>query len=245
MGVIDTATNISICNESLGLFGAEQIVIDTASQNRTYCETFFARAYKEILAAHFWNFATKRAYALETTSPLYGYDNAFTIPSDCIRTWVIDDNPLCNFKKVGSAIHTDSGDSPDTYSDDGVEYLAGQYVSYSDVTYLVDTGFTSSDWTTDLASYMTTKTSDLKVIPIEYVYDQSDLSAWPDYVIQSVVYNLAIKVAPPITQNSDSAVNFQKLLYDPNIGFLRNAKKFDAQESGGQKVYTNAWLNSR
>lgn len=245
MGVVDTATNISVCNEALGLIAATPIVIDTASTNRTYCETFFARAYKEILACHFWNFATKRIYSIETTSPLFGYDNAFTIPSDCIRIWRVDDDASSSFKKVGDVIHTNKGDAPPDYDDDGVDYLAGQYLSHSDVTYLVDTAFTSSDWTTDLASYMTTQTGDYSILPTEYVYDESDLSVWPDYVIQCVVYNLAIKLAPPIKQNEEAAVNFQRMLLDPQIGILSLAKSSDAQESGGSVFTTNTLLNSR
>lgn len=245
MGTVDTTTNISICNEALGLLAATPIVINTESANRTYCETFFARAYKEILAGHFWNFASKRAYALQTTSPLFGYDNAFTIPSDCIRIWKVDNSAEAGYRKVGTVIHTDRGDLPETYSDDSKDYLAGQYVSYSSVTYLVDTAFTSSDWTTDLASYLTSQSGNYRVLPVEYVYDVSDLSTWPDYVIQCMVYNMAIKLAPPIKQNEEAAVNFQKLLLDSRIGFLSLAKSSDAQESGGTQFMSNHFIDAR
>lgn len=250
MGVVDTATNISICNEALGLIAAEPIVINTDSTNRTYCETFFARAYKEILASHFWNFATKRVFTVETDSPLFGYNNAFTIPSDCIRIWTVDDDQSAHYRRIGAVIHTDRGDAPDAWVT-ATAYIAGQYVLNDDVTYVCILAHTAGDDDEEpgvganSATYWTSQTDNLKVVPIEYVYDESDLSLWPDYVIQCVVYNLAIKLAPPIKQNEEAAVNFQKMLLDNRIGHLSLAKSSDAQESGGSRLVTNTWLRSR
>jgi hypothetical protein len=250
MGVVDTATNIGICNEALGNIAADAIVLNTASANRTYCELFFARAYKEILASHFWNFATKRAYAVQTANPLYGYDYAYTIPTDCIRIWKVDDKADTEWKRVGGTIHTDSGDDPEAWVT-GTAYIAGQYVTNDDVTYLCILAHTAGDADdepgvgADNADYWTSQSGDYKVIPIEYVYDVTDLSTWPDYVIQCVIYNLSIKLAPPIKANEEAAVNFMKLLFDPKAGFLTLAKSSDAQEGGGTKLTTNTWLDSR
>ena len=250
MGLVDTATNISICNEALGLLAATPIVLNTASTNRTYCETFFARAYKEILAGHFWNFATKRAYAVQTTDPLFGYDNAFTTPSDCIRAWVIDDDREAEWKKVGTTIQTDRGDDPPAWADE-TAYIVGQYVTNDDITYVCIVAHTAGDddeepgTGANEATYWTSQSGDYKILKTEYVYDQSDLSAWPDYVIQCVVYNLAIKLAPPIKQNEEAAVNFQKMLLDPKIGHLSLAKSSDAQESGGTQFMSDTFINAR
>jgi len=250
MGVVDTATNISVCNEALGLIAATPIVLSTASANRTYCETFFTRAYKEILAGHFWNFATKRAYAVQTTDPLFGYDHAFTVPTDCIRLWKVDDDAEAEYKRIGNTIHTDRGDDPFAWAT-ATAYIAGQYVTNDDVTYVCILAHTSGDADdepgtgADTATYWTSQSGDYKILPVEYVYDQSDLSVWPDYVIQCMVYNLAIKLAPPIKQNEESAVNLQKLLLDPRIGHLSLAKSSDAQESGGIEFSRNHFLDAR
>ena len=91
MGAIDTTANVAFCNQALGLLGATEIAVDGTSQNHTYCETFFAQARDEILVAHKWNFASKRAYAIQTANPLFGFDNAFTKPSDCLKVWTIDE----------------------------------------------------------------------------------------------------------------------------------------------------------
>ena len=90
MSMDDTAANIAACNQSLGMLGADEITVGaTTEQNHIYCTTFFDDARDEILAAHRWNFAKKRGYALETTKPLFGYDNAFTYPTDGIKVWAI------------------------------------------------------------------------------------------------------------------------------------------------------------
>lgn len=250
MGVVDTATNIDICNRALDLIGSEPIVIDTASTNRTYCERAFAPSYKEILAAHFWNFASKITYAIQTTSPLFGFDNAFTKPSDCIRVWVVDDDPDVLFKSRGSTIVTDAGDSPADWATE-TDYIAGQYVSNDDISYICILAHTSGDEDdepgtgAETATYWTSAGGDYKVLPVEYVYNQSDLSAWPEYAIQCEVYNLAIKIAPAIKQSPEVSKDLQALLYDPRFGHLSQARSFDAQESGPDQFTTNTLLKSR
>jgi hypothetical protein len=230
--------------------GATLIEKDVESINRTYCELFFNRAYKEILASHFWNFATKRAYAVETTGPLYGYDNAFTVPSDSIRVWAIDDNRESEWKKVGTAIHTNLGDTADSWAT-ATSYIAGQYVTNNSVTYICILAHTAGDADDEpgvgaaTATYWTSQSGDYQVLPVEYVYDVSDLSTWPDYAIQPVVYNLAIKLCPPIKQDEDSAIALQKMLLDPRIGHLTLAKSSDAQEGGGLIFMSNHFIDAR
>ncbi len=251
MGVVDTATNIAICNQSLGLVGAGKITINTSSQNRTLCELYFADANNEILKAHRWNFASKRAFAIQTTNPLFGYENAFTKPSDCLKVWKIEDDPSAKFEVEGGLILTDEGEAPPTYNDDSVDYLAGQYISSddsgSDLSYLVDTAFTSSSETSDLATYCTSAGSDYQTIPVEYVYAITDLSSYPPLLKRCVVMNLAISLMPAIKQNEKGALNLQAGLYGSRnvMGYLNLARSSDGQEAGGTVLTTNTWLNSR
>lgn len=251
MGAIDTAANIAFCNESLSMLGAETVEVDGTSQNHTYCETFFTNSLYEILSAHKWNFAKKRAYAIQTTDPLFGYDNAFTVPSDCVRIWMVDEDPLTNFQVEGGLILTDAGDAPDDYDEDGVDYLAGQYISSdisgSDLTYLVDTAFTSSDETTDIATYCTSQGDDYEVLAVEYVYQHTTLTTWPIYARQCGILNLAIKLCSPIKQGEKSMLGFQAMLYgSKNVrGVLGIAKSYDAQEGGGESITTSKWIDAR
>jgi len=247
MGAIDSTAIIALCNQALGLIGAKAIVLDGTSQNHAYCELFYLTDLYEILEMHTWNFAKKRAYALQTTDPLFGYDNAFTKPSDCVRMWRIDDDDAAVYEEEGTLILTDHGDGPPEYDDDGVDYLAGQYVSYEDVTYLVDTAFTSSDWTTDLAAYMTSQGDDYKILPVEYVYSLTTLSSWPYYAKRCLILKLAASVMTAIKQNEEAALNLQSMLLGgPKVlGYLDVARSADAQQHGLTKFNTGTFMNAR
>ncbi len=252
MSMDDTASNIALANQSLGLLGAAAITVGaTTEQNYIYCALFFDDARDEILEAHKWNFAKKRAYAVQTTKPLFGYDNAFTKPTDCLRVWTVEQKPLAVFEVEGSLILTSEGSAPQDYDEDGVDYLAGQYIlsdfTDTDLTYSVDTAFTSSDEETDLGTYCTALASDYQILEVEYVYQVTDVSTYPIWLRQCVVVNLAIKLASPIKQNEEAALSLQSLLYgsNKNIGYLDMARSYDGQEAGGTKFVTSTFINSR
>lgn len=240
--------DIGICNLALNLLGAKEISTDRQTEvNYLLCEDLYPEARNEILASHPWNFARKRAGAIQTTDPLFGPDNAFTRPSDCLRILTIVQDHAADWRVEGNLILTDEGEAPTDYDDGGVDYLAGQYLSYSDVTYLVDTAFTSSDWTTDLASYMTSQNGDYQYLEIEYIYLASDATNYPPFLRQCVIYNLAIKLSSPIKQDEKVALNLQQMLYGgPKlIGYLDTARSTDAHESGVVTIKTGAWIGAR
>ncbi len=253
MSMTDSAQNIAVCNQSLGLLGASEISVGgTTVQNYIYCVTFFDDARDEILTAHRWNFAKKRAYAIQTTDPLFGYDNAFTKPSDCLKVLQIEEEPDLKFEVENALIITDEGSAATAYDDDSVDYLAGEYISSddsgSDLTYLVNTAFTSSSETSDLATYCTSQGADLDVLKVEYIYQHTTFSTWPVYAKQCLVLNLARMLCSPIaTQDVKASLNLQQMLYGgPKItGYLDTARSIDAQEGGIVAFKTNTWIASR
>ena len=110
MSMTSNTANISVCNQSLGMLGADEITVaGTTDQNHIYCTTFFDDARDEILLAHRWNFAKKRAYALEATTPIFGWDNAFTKPTDVIKVWAIEESPDAEWEVEASLILTNEG----------------------------------------------------------------------------------------------------------------------------------------
>ena len=251
MSMTDNAANIAVCNQSLGLLGAETITLAaTTEQNYVYCATFFDDARDEILANHRWNFAKKRAYALETTTPIFGWDNAFTKPTDCIKVWGIEEAPEAVWEVEASLILTDEGSAAQAWEVDK-EFIAGQYIksdtSGSDLTYLVDTTFTGAVEATDLSTNCTSQSADLDVLAIEYVYQRTDVDAWPISARQALVINLARMLAPAIKQNEDASLKLQSMLYGgpKTTGYLQIARTIDAQESGIMSVTTRSLLNSR
>ena len=250
MSMTESAANIAVCNQSLGLLGAEAIVLNGSSQNHTYCTTFFDDARDEILAAHRWNFAKKRAYALEATKPIFGWDNAFTKPTDCIKVWGIEEAPDALWEVEANLILTNEGSAALSWEVDKL-FLAGQYItsdtSGSDLTYLVDTEFTGAVEATDLAANATSQAADLDVLKIEYVYQRTDVDAWQISSRQCLIFNLARMLSSPVKQNESASLNLQAMLYGSAkvIGYLSQARTFDAQESGIMQVTTRTLMNSR
>ena len=251
MAMTDSAQNIAMCNESLGLLGAEAITLAaTTEQNYKYCVIFFDDARDEVLTMHRWNFAKKRAFAIQTTDPLFGYDNAFTPPSDYLKILQIEEEPDAKFEVENALILTDEGTAPSAWVT-ATDYLAGEYISSddsgSDLTYLVDTAFTSSTETTDLSSYCTSQGDDLTTLKVEYIYQHTTFSTWPVYAKQCLVLNLARMLSAPIKQNEEAAFNLQAMLYGSRkvTGYLDIARSLDAQEGGAITIKTQTWLNAR
>jgi len=249
----ENAANIAVCNQSLGLLGAAEIEVDGSTTNHGYCTTFFDTSRDEILVCHPWNWARKRAYAIQTTDRIFGPDNAFTVPSDCLRVLTIEEDPHAVWSREGSVIITDEGNAAQDYDDDSVDYLAGEYISSDDsgddLTYLVDTAFTSSDETSDLSSYCTSQGDDLEILKVEYIYQVTDVSTYPAYMNQCLVVNLAIKLSSPIVQGATTglSLDLQAMLFGgpKNYGYLQMAKSIDAQEGGGEVIKTSKWLDAR
>lgn len=251
MSMTDNAANIAVCNQSLGLLGAAEISVGSGTeQNHIYCTTFFDDARDEMLAAHRWNFAMKRAFALQTTDPLFGPSNAFTKPTDCIKVWGIAEAPDAIWSMEKGAIITDEGSAAQPWELDK-DFLADSYItsdtSGSDLTYLVDTAFTGVVESTDLAANCTSQSADLIVLKIEYVYQRTDVDAWPVSARQTLVINLARMLVSAIKQKSEVALRLQTMLYGgPKItGYLAIARTVDAQESGIMSVTTRTLLTSR
>ena len=165
----------------------------------------------------------------------------------------MDEDPKSKWKRRTNTIYTDRGDVAPGYDEDGVDYLAGQYIlsddSGSDLTYLVETAFTSSSETSDLATYCAAQSDSLKIIPIEYIYQVTDVSTYPAYMNQCLVINLAIKLSSPIIQAATTQLmlNLQTSLFGgpKTYGYLARARSTDAQEAGGEVITTNKFLNAR
>lgn len=248
MSMTDNAANIAMCNESLGLLGADEITVgQTTEQNYIFCVTFFDASRDEILSFHKWNFAKKRKFALETTKPIFGPDNAFTYPTDAIKIWMIEEDPLATWEREGELIITSNGETPQGW-ETATDYVAGEYVSDSDITYLVNNNYTSDTVANDvIAGDLTAESGDLAVLACEYVYQRTDVDAWPEYARRSAVINLASKLAAPIKQNEETALNLQAMLHGSSkvTGYLDLARSVDAQEQGAVAITTRRLLNSR
>jgi len=253
MSMLDSAQNISMCNEALGLLGAAEITVGaTTEQNYVYCATFFDDARDEILVAHRWNFAKKRAYAIQTTDPLFGYDNAFTPPSDYLKILQIEEDPTAKFEIENALIITNEGSAAPDWADE-TDYLIGEYVSNDDITYVCIVAHTSGDEDdepgvgADTATYWTSQGGDYSTLKVEYIYQHTTFSTWPVYAKQCLVLNLARRLCSPIKQDETVAMNLQAMLYGSSkvMGYLDVARSIDAREGGAMTVTTKSWINAR
>lgn len=102
------ASAVGIANKALTLLGASPITSLSDSSpaaravNRIYDET-----RRELIAAHPWNFAIKRAsLAASSTAPTHTYARAFPLPSDCLR--LRDAETVYLYGVEGSTIVTDA-----------------------------------------------------------------------------------------------------------------------------------------
>ena len=88
------ASDTGIANVALRLLKANRIVALTdGSNNANAANDVFASVRDGLLRAHNWNFATKRQkLAKSATTPVSGFDNAFPLPSDWIRTVHVHSN---------------------------------------------------------------------------------------------------------------------------------------------------------
>ena len=244
--------DLGMCNLSLNLLGAQEVDAGSPSErNYLLCEDLYPEARNEILACHPWNFAIKRALAIQTTDPIFGPDNAFTKPSDCLRVLTVAQDPAAIFRAEGDSIITDEGETPAGWGTD-TDFLVGHVVTNNDVTYTCTAAHTSAtadepgvggNW----ANYWDSEGGDYQYLELEYIYLATDATSYPPFLRRCVVLNLAIKLASAIKQNETVALNLQAMLYGSSKvnGYLSQARSYDAQEAGGTVIKTQTWLDSR
>lgn len=88
------ASETGIANAALRLIGGERITSFTdGSKNANVIQDCYAEVRDDLLRSHDWNFATKRQkLARSSTAPAFGFDYAYTLPSDWLRTVSVHDN---------------------------------------------------------------------------------------------------------------------------------------------------------
>jgi len=151
MGAVSLA---AICNRALTLIGANRIdSIDDDSIEAKLCKQFVDDIRKDLLRAHPWKFALKRASLVESaTSPEWGWDNQFPLPVDCLRVVEMYGQEQDNWTEEGRFLLTDSNEAK-------IKYIAD-----IDEVGLFDSSFTTV-YAVDIAinlSYAITTSKDLR-----------------------------------------------------------------------------------
>jgi hypothetical protein len=106
--------SITIANLALAKIGSIRIAsFDDASQPARYLKLFFDQTRDEVLRAHDWNFASKRATLTAlAAAPEFGWDYQYQLPVDCLmvrqlNAWQTAE-PRGLFEIEGRVLLTDS-----------------------------------------------------------------------------------------------------------------------------------------
>lgn len=243
-----TAEEIVISNLALGLIGEYKITSGMSSSAVQYeaCERFYDDAIKETLEEHAWNEAKKRTILVqEASGPVFGYDYQFELPSDFVRVIRLGDgdNDWDHWEIENGYILTDRTQDPIVWTA-GIDFIAGQYCTLNSVTYLCNTTHTSATATspaTDTTTW-TSQGGDYKILELEYIYNLTDTAKWTPKLKNAVAQNLAVKVAPIITNNPKARFDL-KNEYE-NLT-LRKARSIDGQQGRIRPIFKSKWWNSR
>jgi len=107
------ADETSIANLALAKLGIDPIMALTdASKPAQYCKRFYEETRDEVLSAHRWNFAMKRATLNRlATAPASEWAFAYQLPADCLRILQLNGyeqaEQVGTFSVEGRALFTD------------------------------------------------------------------------------------------------------------------------------------------
>lgn len=106
-------TEYTICSQSLALLGEGAITNFTSSDKAVACGALYYNFMKHLLAIYPWRFNRKKSASLTaTTAPTFGYEYAFTLPSDLLAivnaydSTATEVKPEERFERFGAVIHT-------------------------------------------------------------------------------------------------------------------------------------------
>lgn len=101
------ASQTAICNQALIQVGHDTLAaVDTSTPKGRKLLAAWPIVLDALLAAHAWGFATKRVVLQQlATAPVWGYDYAYQLPSDCLR--VLEVYPDSEFQIESGQILSD------------------------------------------------------------------------------------------------------------------------------------------
>lgn len=89
-----STSQTALVNYAARLVAASRITALTdGTKNANVAQDIYAICLDDLLASHNWNFATRRAkLARSSSTPTFGYDYAYVLPSDWLKTVSVHDN---------------------------------------------------------------------------------------------------------------------------------------------------------
>lgn len=101
-------STVGICNIGLIEIGEDPIAsLDDNRKAAILCKSRYDQVRRDLLRAHTWNFARKRAQiANATTAPAFGFSTAFGLPNDFIRMVNLPDSDMAEYQVEGRQLLT-------------------------------------------------------------------------------------------------------------------------------------------
>ena len=239
--VFTVADETAIYNLALGLIDEYTVVSgDTTSKQYDLCSRYYAQALQKAVSKHPWNEAMRDTVIMqELVGPVGQLTYRYAVPSDSLQIRSIG-NDLKHWEVKEGYIQTDYTRSPDIWIT-ATDYVAGQYIQYSDITYLCDVSHTSSVWADESANW-TSQAGDYGVIDVEYIFLLTDTTLMSANLVDTIAQELAIKIATGIT--GDPEVK-KALLEEYVVDILPGARSIDSVEGRLKPIYNSKWIRSR
>lgn len=231
-----------VYQEAVDIIGEYTITENSNHSQKPYstCVIHYPAARKEMVRGYAWNEATEPGLLLQDgVRPKHTFTYRYPLPDDCLRT-LTTTRPREEWRVMHGYIYTNYIFKPDTYAV-GKDYYTGHYIQHSNVTYLINTNFTATAWTTDI-NYCTTKIEDYGYIEIEYVKTMEDPTEWSVDLRHAIVLNLASKIVVPITSDREARKDLLEELYKL---VLPHAHAIDAMQGKPKQFFYSDYTDSR
>lgn len=231
-----------VYQEAVDLIGEIELNESSDHTQKPYstCVRHYEQARKEMVRGYAWNEATDLALLLEdATKPKHTYTYRFPLPDDCLRP-ITTTRPRENWRCLSGYVYTDYKFGPDSYTV-GTDYYAEHYLQHDNVTYIINTNFTATAWSTDVSS-CTTKIENYGFIEIEYVKKLEDPLDWSADLRHAIVLNLASKIVVPLTADKKAR---QGLLEELHNLVLPHAHAIDAMQGKPKQMFFSEYTDSR
>jgi hypothetical protein len=108
---------VRICNMALGKCGVTKQIDslefseeETVPEEARLCSLYFELAFRAAARGHDWKCLSSQADISGnlTTAPVFGYDYAYSLPSNCIRVLRVEDEDIYPWRVQGRTLVTDA-----------------------------------------------------------------------------------------------------------------------------------------
>lgn len=233
--------SVDVCNTALSLLGAASITSITGSEpNELRCNVHYARARDSVLRAFDWACARKKT-EIDATDADWATGTAYVAGDLCLNDDVIY---RCILDHTAGALDDEPGVGAveatywQEYPDCNYSYV---YEQPSDCLRILGINERLSEAGSPYEIENGWIFCNDEDIVLRYLYQNTTDTSWPDYVYDAIAYELARRLAYPITQNRRIVNDMEILAAEA----LRTAKAAEARHQYADDAGGNAWVEAQ